>query len=456
MDVDVPVITRARPGARIGLTATLAAGLLAAGLLAATGGAAVAVPDRSPGLDAAPPIPAAAAAAAPAGRAVAPDELLRDEFADGDAAGWRTSGGRWQVADEAGLSVYRQSGTSSDARARAGDAGWTDYSVTARVRPGGVGSDRSRIGVLARVQDDRSYYYLTLRGNHTIELGKVVRGRLTPLASAPAAVNPGYWSALTLVVKGGTLVGSGGGRSLSAADTELGAGRIGLTASYAAAAFDDVVVHPYTGVGPDTRAPTAPGNVRVPTVTPSTATLTWTASVDNVAVVDYLVYQGDQFYSIRLVRVVPHTGPVELTLSPTAATTHLAVAARDAAGNVSSWSHASVPAPPSYPKSGDDTVAPSAPGAPVVEGVAEGGFRVSWTPATDNVGVREYHVILTRNIDEVRLVARVSGTTAVVPGSGGDPYSLLRVIAYDAAWNSASGPMVPFRPGTPTPTPPPA
>jgi hypothetical protein len=66
------------------------------------------------------------------------------------------------------------------------------------------------------------------------------------------------------------------------------------------------------------------------------------------------------------------------------------------------------------------------------------------------VGVLEYHVILVVNLDEVRLPAKVREPAAVVSVSGGN--SLVRVLAYDAAWNSASSRLVPYGPG-PTPGP---
>ena len=62
------------------------------------------------------------------------DTLFTDNFEDGNSAGWSRSGGSWSVATD-GSRVYRQSSTSSDARARAGTASWTNYTVTARVKP---------------------------------------------------------------------------------------------------------------------------------------------------------------------------------------------------------------------------------------------------------------------------------------------------------------------------------
>ena len=63
--------------------------------------------------------------------------LFSDNFDDGNAAGWTTSGGSWLVVSGS----YQQSGTSSDAKAQAGTTSWTDYSVQARVRLNSFGSN---------------------------------------------------------------------------------------------------------------------------------------------------------------------------------------------------------------------------------------------------------------------------------------------------------------------------
>ncbi|AGZ43757.1 pectate lyase [Actinoplanes friuliensis DSM 7358] len=375
--------------------------------------------------------------------------LLSDDFQDGNAAGWRTSGGRWSVADE----TFRQDSVSARATARTGDQSWSDYAVSVRVQPLAYRDSRSSAGVQARVQSDGSHYYLTTRADNKVELGRVVSGRTTVLATADYASALQFWRSLSLVVKGSQLIGVVNGTPLlNATDTRLTRGRAAVATNYATAAFDDVRVDGWTATSPDTQAPLAPGRPSVVEVTPTTVTLTWRPTIDNVGVVDYIVYQGEQFYQQIPVRTVTGTGPVTLPFSPTAASMQFSVAARDAAGNVSLVTdRTSVPQPPSYPKTGDDAVAPSAPGSPVLSGrTADGRGILTWTPATDNVAVREYHVILVTNIDEVRLLAKVSEPTATVTVNGSNP--LVRVIAYDAAWNSASSPLVPYGP-TPTPTP---
>ncbi|MEU8611419.1 hypothetical protein AB0C29_25870, partial [Actinoplanes sp. NPDC048791] len=119
---------------------------------------------------------------APAGAVAAAPVLLSDDFEDGDANGWRTTGGRWAVATD-GTGVLQQSATDTRALARAGEAAWTDYSVSTRVRQL-TGDTGSSTAVLARIQGDGSHYYLASRADDTVELGRVSGGRSTPLASA--------------------------------------------------------------------------------------------------------------------------------------------------------------------------------------------------------------------------------------------------------------------------------
>lgn len=374
--------------------------------------------------------------------AAPPPVLLSDNFDDGDATGWRTTGGRWAVTD----AVYQQTAPAARAVARIGDPSWTDYAVSARVRPD-TGLDTA---VLARIQADGSHYYLATRSNNTVELGRVLGSRTTALATAAYPAYPGVWRSLSLVVKADRLVGVvNGSPMLTATDTRLRRGRGGLSTTAGIASFDDINISSYAASTPDTVTPLVPGAPTAVAVTPTTATITWRPTVDNVGVTEYVVYQGEQFYQQYPVRTVTGTGPITLNLSPTAASIHFAVAARDAAGNLSQPSaRLTIPQPPTYPRTGDDTVPPTAPGSPVLTAPN----TLTWAPATDNIAVLEYHVILVTNIDEVRLLAKVREPSATVTVSGSNP--LVRVIAYDAAWNSASSPLVPLGPPpTPTPTP---
>ncbi len=83
---------------------------------------------------------------------------------------------------------------------------------------------------------------------------------------------------------------------------------------------------------PDTQAPTAPTGLASSGVTSTTATLSWTASTDNVGVTGYNVYQNGTLLGTT-------TGTTYSVTGLTAATTYsFYVTANDAAGNVSAAS----------------------------------------------------------------------------------------------------------------------
>ncbi|MDG4764702.1 pectate lyase [Solwaraspora sp. WMMD406] len=161
--------------------------------------------------------------------------------------------------DDAGP-VLRQGGTSANARAVAGDPGWTDYTVAVRVKPTAFnGSDRF-VAVLARVASTTSYYYLALRSSDRVELKRLVGGSSTTLASASLPVDTGTWYTLRLTVAGTTLTGQvDGGPTLTATDTRYVSGGVGVATFNASANVDDVVVSTIdpvpTPTGPPTTGP---------------------------------------------------------------------------------------------------------------------------------------------------------------------------------------------------------
>jgi pectate lyase len=168
--------------------------------------------------------------------------VFSDDFEDGNATGWTTSGGTWTVATD-GDRAYRQGGTSSDARARAGSTAWNDYTVTADVKPLAFNGTDRFVAVLARVQSNTSYYYLTLRNSNRIELKKLVGGSSTTLASASFTVTAGTEYRVGLRVRGSALTGTiNGATLLSASDTQFSTGQVGLATFNASADFDNVRV----------------------------------------------------------------------------------------------------------------------------------------------------------------------------------------------------------------------
>jgi pectate lyase len=204
--------------------------------------------------------------------------LFSDDFEDGNATGWTTNGGSWSVVTD-GSRVYRQGGTSSDARALAGST-WTDQVVEARVKPISFNGTNRFVAVLARAQNATNYYYLALRNNNTIELKKLVSGSSTTLASGSFTVSTGTWYSVKLEVVGSTLRGYVNGvQLLTATDTRFTSGKIGVATFYASAAFDDVVVNAPGGGGTATPTSTATATrTATRTPTPGTPTITPTPS----------------------------------------------------------------------------------------------------------------------------------------------------------------------------------
>jgi pectin methylesterase-like acyl-CoA thioesterase len=199
--------------------------------------------------------------------------MLSDDFEDGNAAGWTTSGGSWSVTGD-GSQVYRQGGTSGDARALAGTSTWDAYSVQARIKPTAWNGSNRFVAVLARAQSATSYYYLALRSNNTVELKKLVSGSATTLASATFAVGTNTWYTLRLDVSGTSLRGYVNGSLLTeAGDSQFGTGRVGVATYYGSANVDDVVVNTIGSTSPSATVSATPSVPPVTSPPPAGTTL---------------------------------------------------------------------------------------------------------------------------------------------------------------------------------------
>jgi len=189
--------------------------------------------------------------------------LFSDDFNDGNANGWTTSGGSWSVSG----GTYNQSGMSADAKAQAGSTTWTGMSVQARVRPNGFGSNSSRaVGVAARAASMSSFYSLVLTPNSV-----QIRRGTTTLASVALTVSTGTFYTLRLEAFGTTLrgfVNQSQVPMVSTTDATIVRGRAGFVSSYSSASFDDIVVTDVAGPGPTiSDVPQSPS--RSPSIPPS-------------------------------------------------------------------------------------------------------------------------------------------------------------------------------------------
>ncbi|GIF00047.1 pectate lyase family protein [Paractinoplanes rishiriensis] len=178
--------------------------------------------------------------------------LFSDDFNDGNASGWSTSGGTWSVTSGA----YTQSSSSASAKAQAGSTSWTTATVSARVRPDAFGTNGSRgLGIAARVQSTSNFYALVVTGTAV----QIREGASSVLASASFTASAGTTYTLSLSATGSSLVGSiNGTQVVSASDSSLTSGRAGLLANYVRGTFDDVVTTDAAGPTPTTTPPTPP------------------------------------------------------------------------------------------------------------------------------------------------------------------------------------------------------
>jgi rhamnogalacturonan endolyase len=195
----------------------------------------------------------------PAGAAT----VWSDSFDDGNANGWSTQYGAWSVVQDGGNYVYYQS-SSSEGRASAGSQSWTDYSVAARVKvENWNGSNRAYVA--GRYQDGNNYYAASLYNSSggKLEIRKKAGGSSSTLASKNYGLSAGTWYDVKLELNGSTLnMYVNGQLQLTATDSSLGSGGVGLIGYKAAVKYDDVVVS--DGQGGSTPTPT-------PTATPTTA-----------------------------------------------------------------------------------------------------------------------------------------------------------------------------------------
>ncbi|MBM0259685.1 DUF1080 domain-containing protein [Micromonospora sp. 4G55] len=213
--------------------------------------------------------------------------VFSDTFADGDASGWSKSGGTWAVSG----GVFSQSSASSElARQFAGQTGWTDYQVQARVRPDGFGSSTGLVGLAARSSSSTKMYRLALLGSGRAELQAVNGSQITAIGSAAVGASAGTWYTLRIEASGSTIRGFVNGTQIASGSNSLvSAGRIGLVTAYARGSFDDVTVDasvaapttpPTTSPPPSTPPPSTPPPTTTPPPSGSWPTPTASQKVD--------------------------------------------------------------------------------------------------------------------------------------------------------------------------------
>jgi len=215
--------------------------------------------------------------------------------------------------------------------------------------------------------------------------------------------------------------------------------------------LESVIQSFYTGnTSADTTPPTAPSGLTKSAATATSVSLSWTPSTDNVSVTGYDVYNGSTLAGT--------TTSTAFTVGSLACGTSytFGVAAKDAAGNVSTRSTLSAS---TSACSTSDTTPPTAPSGLKSTGATTTSLSVSWTASTDNVGVAGYGAYLNGS-----LIGSTAQTSYGFSGlTCGTSYTAA-VDAYDATGNrsqsallvltttSCADTLPPTAPGTPTVT----
>ena len=198
--------------------------------------------------------------------------LFSDNFESGNTSAWSKSGGTWSLVSD-GSQVFQQSDNTTDrARQFAGSTGWTNYTVTARVKATSFASSSSVVSLAARVSSATKMYRLSLTNSNTVRLEFMNGSTLVTIASLSRTVSTNTFYTLSITVNGSTISGSIDGVSVgSGTDSNISAGQIGLFTATAAGRFDDVSVSDSSSTPPPTTNPptTTPPTTRSPTPTPT-------------------------------------------------------------------------------------------------------------------------------------------------------------------------------------------
>jgi chitodextrinase len=174
---------------------------------------------------------------------------------------------------------------------------------------------------------------------------------------------------------------------------------------------------------PDTTPPSTPSGLTQTSVTESAVGVGWTASSDNVGVAGYGIYLAG-------VRIASASSPGYTIAALTCGTTYtVGVDAYDAVGSRSAQATLVV-ATRACPV---DAEAPTVPQNQTLAGITQSSFTMSWSAATDNVGVVGYAVYL----DGARR-ATTTGTSYTYTGLACGTSYTLGVDAYDAAGNRSA------------------
>ena len=200
-------------------------------------------------------------------------------------------------------------------------------------------------------------------------------------------------------------------------------------AAYTVSEWDSLAQDTFSGLGnhfidggvvPDTTAPSTPTNLVTSNITETSANLSWSASLDDIAVTGYDVYNG--------ATLIGSTTNLDYTVTGLQVVTSysFSVFAKDAAGNVSTTSN-------SANFTTVDLTAPSAPTNLIASNISQTSLDLAWSSSTDNVLVVGYDIL-----NGSTLIGSVTGNNFSVNSLTENTSYNFSVVAKDAAGNSTT------------------
>ncbi|MFK4343553.1 MULTISPECIES: family 16 glycoside hydrolase [unclassified Paenibacillus] len=169
---------------------------------------------------------------------------VSDDFEQGEAQGWTAGSGNWSVVADGNGSTYQQS-SRSESHSVKGNASWTNYSVQADVYVDDFNGS-NRVYVAGRYTDSNNFYAASLynKKGGALEIRKKVNGSMKTLATNNKyKLDTNTWYRVKLELSGSEIkMYVNDQLELTATDSSLASGAIGLVTSKAVAQFDNVIV----------------------------------------------------------------------------------------------------------------------------------------------------------------------------------------------------------------------
>ncbi len=184
----------------------------------------------------------------------------------------------------------------------------------------------------------------------------------------------------------------------------------------------------------DTTPPTAPGSLVATATSPSQISLTWTAATDNVGVTSYLIERCQGAGCANFAQIATATATSFGDMGLTAATSYsYRVRATDAAPNLGPYSNTAS----AVTGAALDGQPPTAPSGLVAALGASDQINLTWTAATDNVGVTSYLIERCQGAGCASFAQVATSTTTAFNDAGlaASTSFSYRVRATDAAGN---------------------